>query len=645
MSAEAGRLSREESNMTLSMRSRALLKKIMYAGGPLRIKELAGEFQVSERTIKYDLDTIRFWLEGQQVELQSKSSKGIWIVCDDAARIQLLEKLDEAGEHIFLNQHDRVKRLILDLLLQVASLPIGELAKKNDVSRNTILSDLTIAEHYFQDWDLVLERTRQGVQIVASEKQRRLVLENVVQDLLDGSDIFQILQGVQNGEKPRIHFSRILERFLRPLEEVDKLFRLIGSLIRATEREMNVSLTDQAIIGIFIRLCIVIRRHDQETTLAASVPSPQESGNHWKIYQVFRSVFLSFPESLGVTVSDDEAWYICLQAIGMLSLTPDREHFSGQQFPDAFSLTKRLIEQVSIGMRMNFQEDPELMHNLLSHIADKLTKYSYGVVEANPLLNEIIRSYRTMFGQVKRACQEVFGPYGIVLTDPDIGFIVLHFQSSYEFNLDKHKFKALVVCGTGRGTSRLLKTIVENEIKGLQITAFCSVMELDKVLSADSYDLVISIFPIRANLPVVVVKPIPGKLDFQTIQAQVDRLGKTRVQASDEEVKKSHALTDSRVPMEHKFQDIIFKGYEVSKAILAKFGDNLSEERMEGLTLHLLFMMNRVAFSSQFQFDESSAQWESETDTANKNELIELLNSKQIILTDSEIKAILRYLQ
>jgi mannitol operon transcriptional antiterminator len=631
--------------MSLSMRSRALLKRIMYAGGPLRIKELASEFQVSERTIKYDLDTIRFWLEGQNVELQSKSSKGIWIVCDDAVRVQLLDKLDGVGEQIFLSQHERVKQLILDLLLQGDSLPIGEMARRNDVSRNTILADLVIAEQYYQDWDLVLERTRQGVRVVASEKQRRLVLENVVQDLLDGSDMFQIVQGTLNGQKPRIHFSKILEKFLQPLQDLDRLFLLVGNLVRETEREVNVLLSDQAIIGIFIRLCIVIRRHNQEISWASGVPSPQDSGSHWKIYQVFRSVFSSSTENMCFTLSDEEVWFISLQAVGMLAPRPDRERFSGQEIPDAFTLTHKLIEQVSIGMRMNFQEDPELVHNMLSHISDKLTKYSYGVVEANPLLNEIIRSYRTMFDQVKRACQEVFGPYGIVLTDPDIGFIVLHFQSAYEFSIEKHKFKALVVCGTGRGTSRLLKTIVENEIKALQLVAFCSVMELEKALNNGFYDLVISIFPVTANIPVVVVKPIPGKLDFQAIQAQVDRLSEMQVQATGEKGKKTHSITDNSTSIEHKFQEIIFKGYEVSKAILAKFGANLTEEHVEGLTLHLLFMMNRVAFSSQFQQDESSMQWESEIDTAKKDELIDILRSKQVHLTDSEIRAILRYLQ
>lgn len=51
--------------MTLSLSKRriAILNQLLDSDGPLTIKKLATTNQVSVRTIKYDLESIREWLE------------------------------------------------------------------------------------------------------------------------------------------------------------------------------------------------------------------------------------------------------------------------------------------------------------------------------------------------------------------------------------------------------------------------------------------------------------------------------------------------------------------------------------------------------------------------------------------------------
>jgi mannitol operon transcriptional antiterminator len=631
--------------MSLSTRSRALFKKIMYTQSPLRIKDFANDFQVSERTIKYDLETIRLWLLEQDVEIKLKSSKGISIDCDDSIRIKLLEKLDNGSEQVFLNQQERVRHIILNLLLLDDYITIGDLVKSNDVSRNTIHSDLFIAEKFFNSWELVLERTRFGIKLLGSENQRRYVVENVIQDLLDGNDMFQIVQGVALRKKPPLHFSKILERFLQPVKDLDQIFETVGILVKEMERDVGVLLSDRVIIGVFIRLCIVIQRREQESALQPFDPEKNISAINLSIYRVFRVVLSELSAELGTAISDDGVWFVCLQAIGMVSPFPNHTHFSDELIPDTQIITKSLIEKVSIQTQVQLQEDVELFNHLLAHITDKLTKYSYGVAEPNPLLHEIMSTYRIMFEHVKRACIEVFSTYGMVLTDSDIGFIVLHFQTAYEHRSGLQKFRALVVCGTGRGTSRLLKTVIENEIKNLHVAGSCSVMEIEKVLGSASFDLVISIFPITVNVPLVIVSPIPGKKDFHSIQAQLDVI--ERIEGSSKELNltpKLAELTKDSSVLETQFQDIIFKGFELSKLIISTFKERLSDERAEGLTLHLFFMMNRIAFDSKYNRFESAAAGK-EPDSEIREQLLDILRSKQVHIPESEIMAILRYFE
>jgi len=73
--------------------SHALLKVILDSPYPLKIKDAARDFQVSERTVKYDLESVRQWLKERNVVLHSQPSKGLWIDEDQEQRSALREKL------------------------------------------------------------------------------------------------------------------------------------------------------------------------------------------------------------------------------------------------------------------------------------------------------------------------------------------------------------------------------------------------------------------------------------------------------------------------------------------------------------------------------------------------------------------------
>ena len=51
-------------------------------------KELAAQQNVSVRTIKYDLDTIRLWLKARNQGLTSKRSQGVLLTLSDSGTNQ-----------------------------------------------------------------------------------------------------------------------------------------------------------------------------------------------------------------------------------------------------------------------------------------------------------------------------------------------------------------------------------------------------------------------------------------------------------------------------------------------------------------------------------------------------------------------------
>ena len=61
--------------------------------GSITTQELAENFTVSVRTIKYDLEDIRAWFEQHDETLYSKRNKGIWLDLPDSKRLLLKNEI------------------------------------------------------------------------------------------------------------------------------------------------------------------------------------------------------------------------------------------------------------------------------------------------------------------------------------------------------------------------------------------------------------------------------------------------------------------------------------------------------------------------------------------------------------------------
>jgi galactitol-specific phosphotransferase system IIB component len=320
---------------------------------------------------------------------------------------------------------------------------------------------------------------------------------------------------------------------------------------------------------------------------------------------------------------------------------------------DIYQAAKELTEAVSSRMLAPLYDDQELGRLLFAHLDDSLNRYRQGVLFANPLTEEIRRSYSRMFDAVKRSCEEVFWHRGVYWLDADIAYLVLHFQAGYDRWLEQKKADALVVCGTGRGTSRFLKTYLESELRSLRVVGLCSSTEVEKYLASRRVDVIISVLPVKADVPVVIVCPLPTRQDISQIQNCLETL----LLEVDNRQQEAPARKDAWFPtltsdlnpkdlplVERLSQDVICKGYEISHNIVAAFRDCLTDQTASGLTLHLLLMVNRLAFGSPYQEEwDSSAEAESNEWKAWREKLNQLMAEVDLHVPPSEVTSIMRY--
>lgn len=625
----------------------------------MKIKELADEFHVSIRTIKYDLENIRVWLEQQKeyvVQLESKPNLGIWLSGDIKTIKKIRSMIDsEAGIALLLNQEERSKYIALELLLHKEFVTLNCLAEKISVSRNTVVGDMQKVERLLQNWCIELERkVHYGIRAASSEVNRRLALEYVVQSFLNSNEMSYILQSIIQEHEFPSRVGQVITTFLLTRKELEHVCQSVRRIARHIRERSEQYLSDRVLIGVLIRFCVVIQRIKTDNSLAESYTAVAIKAKDHSLYNIFSEESAILASHLGVEISDTEIGFVWLQSLGN-GMYHNEQHHDRYQQPIVTGITARIINQVSQYLKITFKDDTELFDSLLAHLTDKLAKYQYGVIDPNPLVAEVIQAYPEMFTYVKEVCSEVFEEISVFLTDPDLAYIVLHFQAAYERRYGRSRFRAIVVCGTGRGTARLLKTRLENEIKSLSVLGYCSVLEIDQVLKMQSIDLVISVLPIDTECPVVVVNSILSQQDILAIHKMLKKMGGKQFESTHETTDKEHDFTQSfmltrrnisftELPfVENISQDIISKGFQLGMLITTEFKEYLSEQAAAGLMLHILLMVNRLAFGSPYVDFNYSDQPESKRLAELRCKLTSVLGEEYGSIPNSEISAMLRY--
>ena len=102
--------------ITLTKRQKDIMGYLLTNKSYSTIKNMASIFEVSERTIRYDLDVIEAWLRERNVNLIRKPRLGISIELEDSSVNKILDELTNI-ENIDYSMDERQYYLKLNLFL------------------------------------------------------------------------------------------------------------------------------------------------------------------------------------------------------------------------------------------------------------------------------------------------------------------------------------------------------------------------------------------------------------------------------------------------------------------------------------------------------------------------------------------------
>ncbi|MEK5005843.1 MULTISPECIES: BglG family transcription antiterminator [Bacillus] len=487
--------------MTADPRTYQLIQRLFETKGFVKLEELTASFRLSDRSIRNLIKEANEQLKEAGAKIKTIRGKGYTLLTSDqdAFLLWLHQQKLPARSLVPVMPEERVRFMMRKLLLQPDYLKIDQLAEELFISRMTVSSDLKKGRELLARYGMTLvSKPGFGLKIEGEELQKRTCYADLLLE-----------------EEPAL--SHITER--EQLHFPDISLETIRSIVLTNLHQESLLIKDIALKNLVIHLAIAIQQTRKNQRIPASTTRTQRSPVLMRIAQ---KIIQQVSDTFHVTLSEDETDYLVMHLLANQTWKETAQHQTTVEVQQAVAVFLQHIEKMS-GQR--FAEDNILQQDLMLHMKPLLNRIQYGVSLQNPLLHEIKASYPYPFDLAVsglNALQLVRTP-----NEDEAAYVALHIAASFERSqLDtSQKKKAIIVCGSGLGTARLLeiklKAAFQHELDIVELYSYQDYL-MSTILPCD---VIITTVPLASKgKPVIQVSAFFEHHDVQRVNEVIHLL-------------------------------------------------------------------------------------------------------------------------
>ena len=460
----------------LSERQLQILKLLVTKVGKVSSSSLAEIYEVSSRTIRYDLDAIEYKLSRQGLNLERCRTNGIIV---GGNREQLLGLFKQLSSSKLTFPYE----IAMEFLLNHTVTLMG-LANNYLVSKNKVIQALPEVEQILLNADLRFEkRPSVGMSLQGSENQIRMAIFKMSQ-FTD-----QDLEGY----------------FLAQLPE--ETLNLIKAIIKKYQALTKIQFSDSGVKELILSLSYQQWRLSQGYAISYSYDETKRA----VLSQELETILGCF-QSRGINLPIEEGVFILNQIRNTKVISLPEPKINKIINPDSYELVTKFIKltRERLGIDLDWNESA-----LQIHLNVALHRLKTGQVIQNPLTEQIQYRYRYIFETVKKIMLELEQDYGLSFPEDEIAYLTMHVGACFEMSEQVvYMPRVWVICNSGLATSTLLVTRLKVMLPEMKILGSIGVSELTDELAAQGDFMISTIEFEMAGKEVVVVNPL---LDIEDV--------------------------------------------------------------------------------------------------------------------------------
>ncbi|WP_419876198.1 BglG family transcription antiterminator [Candidatus Pristimantibacillus sp. PTI5] len=408
-------------------------------------------------------------LAANGILLHKIAGLGIRVEASNDALERFKQSFDRS-DSLEYSAEERKILIFCSLLEHDEPVKLFSLAHELRVTMPTISHDLDELEESIVKQGLTLVRRRgYGVEIVGPEEAKRHAVSLLAINHLDDSELF--------GQFADLAVSNPITAQLLDMIGKENFKKLEQALWELSDDWSN-TLSESDYTRLLIKLSVALTRIGHGCVI------PADRTNKSEVIPLLQGLL----DILNIQLPIQEQAYL--------------SHLLDQEaFPESSLLihhddmptiegVKLLILRVEAQLQMSLTHDRSLEEGLIQHIKPAFQRIKDGIAIRNPMLAPIKKDYSALFSIVRSAVQEIYQK--IKVPDEEIGYIVMHFGASLErLKPFPRKVRAVLVCTSGIGSSKLLAVKIAKELPQIELIGHYSWFEARR-LPPSRYDLIIS---------------------------------------------------------------------------------------------------------------------------------------------------------
>jgi len=499
---------------SLSFRQKDIVKYLLNQEDHVSVKQISKIFNISEKTIHRDIDSIQEKIIEKNISVEKIPSKGIKIIGEFENIMKVNLELRNTSEIIEeTSVQERRAKILLDLLEESPRYTsIDILSEKYYISRASIVNDITYLTKEIEKYDLSIEKSNKGTRITGSEKNIRDMMVHLI-----NSSVHE-----KNLEKKHLFSERIEEKTYKELEHMFSKERIqkVEGLLYETELLLNYTIADSYYINIVTHLLIAIQRIENGNQIY------EEKNNSGlvvdkNIYSISQNLGENLEYAFSIKLPKEEIFfiyqYLVSSGVGSILQTLNMPILLEKIDPVVRNIIQDINDSINKSLNLNIDESSSLFDSLTLHVKAMLNRLSYKILIKNTLLDEIKKELFELFDLIGITLLLISHKYNLSsFSEDEIAYLAVYYQAILE---EKTSIKnIIIVCSSGIGSSHLLKNRIKSVFPDWKIKDVISLETLKRNYNLDDVDLIISTIKIgEVNKPIAYVSVLLDENDIAII--------------------------------------------------------------------------------------------------------------------------------
>lgn len=488
-------------------RSTEILEKLILSNSKsMEVKKLITTYRISLKTLRTDVNEINdFLLEAKMSPTKLNEKEKLILLEKDIMKIQ--DRLNHMDTYSYkMSREERQIYIIAELLMSQDYITMQNLAKKLNVSRNTILNDFETVKDYCLAFNVnVLMKSSKGIKIECDQKDRNNLLMQIFHDLED--DYME-----------KSFFNQLIQRKLGmkiPLE-------MIKEDLREYMEQQHMLVSDRVFSYVSIYLFVILNRKiNKKRRTVEKLTGDTASDNllNW------------FADKYEVRINKND-----VKDFGRYMKQHDFNISSEQKEindVELYGIIVYFLQMVGEDIECSLQSDTVLIESLLEHIRTLKNWEDYDF--EMPLSDELPIPKEILEKTIEKNSIILERYLGYPLTKEMKESIMIHICAAFVRNLEYlNLLEVLIVCPGSMATGKYLEAQVKNYFD-FRVAAVIPSRDVEEFLKSNKIDFVISTVNVRSeSVPCVKVQAQLTMNDINAIQNIAFLLGRKENKSENE---------------------------------------------------------------------------------------------------------------